>query len=394
MELLSQSVGIDISKSTFTGCVCKRYQDGTIELSDVSEFLNSKPGYNQLLKWQRKLTEKGVPVNFVMEATGIYYEQLAYHLTNLKKQVHVVLPNKIAYYAKSLNVKTKTDVEDAKVISRFGAERKLTLWSPPSSMFKELRALTRLYESLQHDKTISTNRLKQVKSGYKPVKLVVKTYEDGIEKLKKQLTKVEAEMTKLLKSDSEIWSKVENLLTIKGIGLKTIAIVLGETQGFKLIKNQRQLVSYCGLDVVERESGTSIKGKTRISKKGNSHIRAALHFPALVASRYNKRMSEVYIRIMKNKSSKMIGMVALQRRLLVLMYSLWKTNSPYNENYHLKGTSGYQDEEDSSSSSTRRVETNEDVNTKEKEKVDGATGLQSTQNEPLYEQASEALLRL
>lgn len=389
MVLLSQCVGIDISKATFTACLCRRHQDGSIKLSEVVEFSNNKTGYNQLLKWQRKSSSKEVPVNFVMEATGIYYEQLAYHLDKLNIPVSVVLPNKIVHYGKSLNVKTKTDIEDAKVISRFGAERKLQMWTPASPLYKELRSLTRLYGTLQSDKTMVTNRLKQVKCGYKPMKLVIKTYEDSIEKLKKQLKKVEAEMKKLLKSDPAVWSKVENLLKIKGLGLKTIAIILGETQGFKLIKNQRQLVSYCGLDVVERESGSSIKGRTRMSKKGNSHIRAALHFPALVASRYNERLSVIYKRIIKDKSSKMIGMVALQRRLLVLMYSLWKSDLAYQEDYHLKGASGYQEDEVSFSSSTRRVEQSE-----EKEKVDGATRHPSTQNEPLYEQASEALLRL
>ncbi|MFT6337200.1 MAG: transposase [Saprospiraceae bacterium] len=77
-------------------------------------------------------------------------------------------------------------------------------------------------------------------------------------------------MKKTLKSDKEIWAKVENLMTIQGVGFKTVALTLGETQGFALIKNQRQLVSYCGLDVIKRESGTSIKGRTKISKKENS----------------------------------------------------------------------------------------------------------------------------
>ena len=153
MVLLSQCVGIDISKATFTACLCKRYQDGSIDLSEVVEFPNTKTGFNQLLKWQRKSFSKEVPLSYVMEATGIYYEQLAYHLNKLKLHVSVVLPNKIVHYGKSLNVKTKTDVEDAKVISRFGAERKLVSWTPASSLYKQLRALTRLYGSLQRDKT-------------------------------------------------------------------------------------------------------------------------------------------------------------------------------------------------------------------------------------------------
>ena len=112
MVLLSQCVGIDISKATFTACLCKRYQDGSIDLSEVVDFPNTKTGFNQLLKWQRKSSSKEVPLSYVMEATGIYYEQLAYHLNKLKLHVSVVLPNKIVHYGKSLNVKTKTDVEE------------------------------------------------------------------------------------------------------------------------------------------------------------------------------------------------------------------------------------------------------------------------------------------
>lgn len=356
MEIFAQCVGIDISKATFTACLCKRYQDGSFKLSAVVQFDNSGTGYNQLLKWQRKLATQKIPVKYTMEATGIYYEKLAYKLSKLKKHVSVVLPNKIVHYAKSLNVKSKTDPIDAKVISQFGAERNLHIWSPPISLYKELREYTRLYEALKHDKTIATNRLKHLQSGHKPFKLGINTYQSTIKRLNKQLADLESRMVKLLKSDPEVWSKVENLETIKGLGVKTIAIVLGETQGFDLIRNQRQLVSYCGLDVVQRESGSSIKGKSRISKIGNSHVRAALYFPAMVASRYNSGLSNVYKRVNKNKSSKKVGIVALQRRLLVLMYALWKTNSPYIEDYQNNRTSGIQEEEVSSSSSNQRFE--------------------------------------
>lgn len=79
-------------------------------------------------------------------------------------------------------------------------------------------------------------------------------------------------------------------MTIKGVGLITIAIVVGKTQGFAMINNCKQLASYAGYDIVQRESGTSVKGKTSISKKGNSRIRVAMHFPALVSSQFNKSL--------------------------------------------------------------------------------------------------------
>jgi len=84
---------------------------------------------------------------------------------------------------------------------------------------------------------------------------------------------------------------------------------------------------------VQRESGTSIKGKTRISKKGNRYIRNALYFPAMVACRFNPTLKEIYTRINQQKPSKMIGQVAIQRKLLILIYTLWKNNTEFIEAY-------------------------------------------------------------
>lgn len=93
-------------------------------------------------------------------------------------------------------------------------------------------------------------------------------------------------------------------------------------------------MSYAGYDVVQRESGTSIKGKTRISKKGNRYIRNALYFPAMVATRFNPDIKANYLRIIMKKPSKMVGQVAIQRKLLVLLYTLWKNNTSFIEGYN------------------------------------------------------------
>jgi len=368
MEFIKQSVGIDIAKFSFTACLCSWRMDQTFELSEVRTFSNDKNGFNQLTKWIDRKRITTVPSRYVMEATGVYYESLAYHLTRIKKEVSVLLPNKVTYYAKSLNIKTKTDQDDARVIARMGCERQMRKWTAPSATFKELRSVCRLYKVLQDDKTQTNNRLKQIKCGHEPLQEAVNFHESTIRRLDEEMKKLEKMMEQILRSDDDIWNKVQHLKTIKGIGLKTIAIILGETQGFALIKNQRQLTSFCGYDVVRRESGTSIKGKTRISKKGNSNIRSAMYFPAMVASRYNPKMKKTYEGLLEK-----------------LMYTLWRTDQPYMENYHLGIKSGFHVEEVPSSSSTRRVEI--------KEKVVGVKGHPTTLNEHLYDQASEALLR-
>lgn len=337
--IIRQSVGIDIAKLSFTACICRSYSDSRLELGEVLKFENTRQGFNQLLKWVRKQVKVIPKTCFVMEATGIYYESLAYHLIKLKQCVSVLLPNMVKHYAKSLNIKSKTDVIDAHIIARMGAERVLPLWQPPAPIFKDLRDLTRLYTDLKGQRTAFVNRLKSIQCGHEPLTFIVESTCSIISKLDKEIKKCEAQIQELLNKEKWLQDKVKKLQTIQGVGLITIAIILAETQGFRLINNSKQLTSYAGYDVVEKESGSSIKGKTRISKKGNGRIRAALHFPALVAARYNPRLKAVYIRINEKKTSKMIGATALQRKILTLIYSLWKNDTTYEE----KITSGDQE---------------------------------------------------
>lgn len=327
--LIRQSVGIDIAKATFTACICQRLSDGSTRHSKVESFSNTSRGFNQLVKWVRKQCVPKPQVSFVMEATGIYYEPLAYHLHKLQQSVSVVLPNKVKYYAKSLNVKSKTDAIDARVIAQMGAERNLSEWQPAALVYRELRALTRLYSELKAQRTAFSNQLQSMQSGHEPLAFIQKSLKGIIGKLDREITKTEAAIRQHISNQEWLQQKVEKLMTIKGVGFITVAIIVAETQGFQLITSAKQLASYAGYDVVQRESGSSIKGKTRISKKGNSRIRAALHFPALVASRHNPNLAAVYQRINEGKSSKMIGATALQRKILVLLYALWKNDTTY-----------------------------------------------------------------
>lgn len=379
-RLIKQCIGIDISKLTFTACICFKYLSEHESASEVVEFKNNKQGYNQFVKWGRKYTDRSIPVVYVMEATGIYYEGLAYHLHNLKQPVSVVLPNKVKHFGKSLNIKTKTDIVDARIIAKLGVERFLDLWNPPSKIFKGLRDLTRLLSDLKNEKTAFSNRLEAFECGAESLPFIISATKNIIKGIDLQISKCEKEINTLLYSEEWLASKVDKLLSIKGVGLLTIAIILAETQGFKLIKNVKQLASYAGYDVVQRESGTSIKGKTRISKKGNGRIRAALHYPAMVSSRFNPQMKEDYQRIIANKPSKMVGITALSRKLLILIYTLWKKDEKYIEGY--KQTTG-----DQESKSLLRHKN---------EVLENEVGRSSdlpTQDELPYDQSSEVLLR-
>lgn len=336
--IIKQSIGIDCSKDSFHATMCSINISQEVFFTEVHRYPNNRTGFNQLLKWVRQNREKTVLIFFIMEATGVYYEPLAHHLHKTKQSVAVVLPNKVKNYIKSLNVKTKNDFVDARAIAQIGAERRFDLWEPPTPLFLELRQLTRLHEQLQCQKVALQNMLHSKEFSHGANNFVLKTNKQVIKTIEKQIEKVETEIENLINKHDWLKQKMDKLQSIKGVGMMAAAVVVAETMGFKLIRNRKQLVSYAGYDVVERQSGTSVSGKTRISKKGNRHIRRALHFPALAASRFDKHHKEIYDRINQrnNHQTKMVGAVALQRRVLLLIYAIWKSDECYDPNYQTK----------------------------------------------------------
>jgi transposase len=141
------------------------------------------------------------------------------------------------------------------------------------------------------------------------------------------------EIRELTEQDKEVCKAIALLCSIPGIGLLTAAIIIAETNCFNLIRNKKQLVSFAGLDVREKESGTSVKAKPKISKKGNRHIRKAMHFPALTAIRHAERYKAIFERLVGKHGIKMKAAVAVQRKLLELAYIVFKTNKPYDKSY-------------------------------------------------------------
>lgn len=324
-------VGIDISKASFVACVCQRSSDYSLHFSSTKEFKNGKTGFNQLLRWVRSTKQaSGSELCFLMEATGVYHQALAHHLFKIKQRVHVVLPNTSKHFFASLNLKTKTDAVDAKVLSRFGVERQHRPWSPPNPVMAELRAYTRYILQLKQQKTALNNIQKSKECAVQIPKAILRSNRSLVATIDKRIEYCRSQIRNILSQHPELQQRVERLCTIKGVGLMTIVTILAETDGFHSFTSVKQVVSYAGYDVVQNESGTSVHGKSRISKKGNNYIREALYFPAMVAARHNHQQKAFYLRVVQNKASKMIANVAVQRKLLSLIFSLWKSGETYD----------------------------------------------------------------
>jgi transposase len=206
-------------------------------------------------------------------------------------------------------------------------------WKRPNNIYKNLKQLTRERDQVISERAMVKNQLHAEKAEAEPHDGSLERINARISFLTKQLKEISQDIENCIKKDETLKSDVKIITSIPGIGLITAAIVLGETNGFELIRNKKQLVSYSGLDVIDKESGTSIKGKTKISKRGNRNLRKSMHLPSLTALRNIPNFQELYLRIYNKTAIKMKGIVAVHRKLLELIYTLFKTKTMYNNNY-------------------------------------------------------------
>jgi len=267
-----------------------------------------------------------------MEATGVYYEALACFLKSKGVHVIVALPNKAKYFGKTLEIKSKTDALDAYILTLMGLEKRLNEWEPPTELMKELKLLTREHLSLMRLKTDTKNRIHAKTHSFKPGKDTVRRLRREIKFYENLIKEVETSIKEILRRDSQVWAKIQNILTVNGVGLMTIAKVLAETNAFALISNGKQLASYAGLDVVFKESG-KYQGKTKISKKGNQHLRQSVYMPAISAVKTNPKMKTYYDRMLEKGKPKKSGLIAVARKLLLLIYFLWINDVEYDPAY-------------------------------------------------------------
>lgn len=332
MQTLKQVVGIDVSKDELVASFGSLNSELKQNITPAHCFKNNQTGFKALINWVNKLAENNLSVWFVMEATGVYYENLAYFLSDEGYQLTVILPNKIKNYMKTLDNKSKTDNLDAYAITSFGLEKTLKKWQLPNNLFKTLKELTREYSNLKSQSTQAKNRVHAKKHSHKPTAETLKRIKEQIKLYNKQIKEIQVQIQNLIKQDVDLYNKINNIQKIEGVGLMTVVIIIAETNGFEMIENAKQLTSYAGLDVVHNQSGYTVR-KTKISKKGNSFLRHALYMPALSASRFNYRLKNIYIKLAIKKIVKQVAVVALMRKLLCLTYTLWKNNVEYIPNY-------------------------------------------------------------
>ena len=330
-KIVRQVAGIDVAQKELVVTLGRMYDDWAVELYAHKVFANTPKGLLTLVSWVNVHKDDSAAVRYVMEATGVYHESLAYFLDNKGHEVSVILPTKISNYFRTLEVKTITDKTASQAIARFGLERRLDKWKRPKEVFKQLRQLTRERDQLVQSRTVTKNQLHAQKAEAEPNPGSIGRLNRQIALFNKLELEVMAAIKKISGKTGELKPTIDLICTIPGVGLLTACTVLAETNGFELIRNKKQLTSYAGLDVKEKQSGTSVRGKATISKRGNRYLRKAMHMPALAAIRHDQRFKAVFARLISKHGIKMKAVVAVQRKLLEMIYTLFKSEKAYDK---------------------------------------------------------------
>lgn len=308
--------GIDISKDVFD----------VMDQKDVHyQFSNDYKGYKKFLKLLDSSS------HCVMEATGYYHYKLAYFLHEHSILVSVENPLSVKRFIQMKLSKIKTDKSDSKMICAYAQQVELRLWKGQSKAHQESFQMIRILSLYKKNTTALKNKIHGEEVLGVPSKSVLRSLKRSLKFIEKEIKQIEKELLELVKEEHQ--ETLTLLESIPGIGRKTSIMLLVLTDGFNRFSSASELCSYAGLTPVIRQSGSSVRGKARISKIGNEKLRSLLFLCSFNACKYNKSCKALYDRIVAKKKSKKLALIAVCNKLIKQAFAVAKSRIPYDENY-------------------------------------------------------------
>jgi transposase len=319
-------LGIDVAKASLAVAL----QLGEHKRLYERQFDNDARGIARLRQWVQERGAELSELTVVMEATGVYHEQVALALHESGCTVIVANPKRVRDFARGLGLLHKTDTVDARALTRYATQKAAELlpWSPAPPEIRALRALHDRLSAVQEDLQREENRRQQALISAEPG-LVIDSLERSVHRLR-----AECELLKRaiedhfdqhpgLKKQRELLQSIPSIGPISGDRLLCVLL----THRFE---NARQAAAFCGLIPVTRESGSSVRGRPRLSKQGDGQLRAKLYMAAIVAVQRNEQLRQVYDSLLAAGKTKMSALGALMRRLVHIAFGVLKHQMPYN----------------------------------------------------------------
>ena len=308
-------LGVDIAKKKF---------DVALLISEKLKhkvFMNNQDGFELLAAWLHKQNVDRVHV--CLEASSTYGDALALYMHDTGHTVSIVNPARIKGFAQSELVRTKNDKQDAGVIARFCRAMDPEPWTP----MRQLQVLVRRVDALITMRTQELHRLGTAHT----------TIEDSIREhiayLDRHIDTLKQQIADRIKNDPDLKVKRDLLKSIPGIGDATIAAILAELHMFERCDRVQKVVAFVGLAPRQFLSGSSLKGKPRLSKVGSARLRKALYMPALVSIQCNPIIQNLYRRLKEKKKNGKLIVCAIMRKLVHLVFGILKSGRPFDPNF-------------------------------------------------------------
>lgn len=267
-------------------------------------------------------------VHVVMEPTASYHELAALRLAEAGCTVSLINPAHLRRYAQAVGARSKTDAADSALLARYGAAEQPEAWMPPSASARALKALLARRDAVAEDLQRERNRTEKLSAAQVP-DTVRQSLNEVISFLEKQLDTLQREIERHIDNDPDLRSKRDLLLSIPAVGDR-VAQHMSALLAAHHFDSAEQLAAYLGLVPVEWQSGSSIKGRPRMSKAGPAHLRKLLYMPAIVAVQHNPHIRTLYERLLARGKPKMAAIGAAMRKLAHLCFGVVRSGKPYN----------------------------------------------------------------
>jgi len=335
-EEMTLYVGIDISKDKFDASFTT---DG--EMFGHESVTNNKSGFKHLLKLVKKHQKnlKETQIHFCMEATGIYHFGLFEFLHEHSALVSVVNPLRTKSFSKSLMLRNKNDKVDSRMLAQYALIHKPPLTPKIPENIKKLRSLVRYRETLIESRTQELTRIKSTLD-----KEIQRFIGKKIAFIKNQIEDITSKIHILIEEDEFLTKQVNLLKTIDRIGDKVAWKMLAEFR-FEALEdiNPKSQVAHVGLSPREFSSGSSVRGRTHITKMGNSAMRKVLYLPALGCLKSETHFTPFYHRLIQNGKSHRQAQVAVMRKMVLVAAAVLKNQTPFDPDWARKTQEKYQE---------------------------------------------------
>jgi len=313
------TLGIDISKLELSVALLKDKK------SIKAKFTNDNSGFKKLYKWLCKNNAESIKV--CMEATGHYCFGVSDFLYNKGYEVYVMNPFCIKSFANGQLSRNKTDEADAVMIADYINKNDARPYKPVSEIIRKIRGLDSCLDAMKAHRAQIKTRLAD--ADYLPKEVVVE-WESVVNHLDKGIKKIELNLQSLVKSDEELNQHYTNLQTIPGIGATTAITIIALVPDISGFVSARQLAAFVGVTPQQRLSGTSLKGRTRLSKIGSARLRKAIFFPAISARHHNPIVKQFCDNLKDRSKCKMVVIGAAMRKLMHIVFAVLKHKVAFN----------------------------------------------------------------